>query len=476
VALNLGGAGGSTGDPGILGAMLARAGVLLLALLLLGGSRASAQGLVFNRTGSGARAAGMANAFIAISDDGSAASWNPAGLGQLRKPEVSIVSTSSGRMLSAEGFRTRDDLSSFTPARSSYQSTYPDFASLAVPVTLWGKPVTFQGAWHRLYSLDYSEIVSMTREPLVPEGPPPVRIDTNDDLLGSVDLVSIAGAVKLTPRLAVGGSFNLWRGDWTEDRATSETPLDGSSQPVFGMFSQVNRVRGESFSLGLMLTYPRWSVGLLHQSPLRSDFNNRTTVTTSASPPVPPEVIEGTLRFPRGVGVGGAWRPAPRWTVALDLTWDDWTDTVLDTPQTGRVNFFDGLPVDRTSTRDTLSVNAGAEHLFAGEGFIVPLRFGAAWEPQGWRSPYTRDPANFTMLAAGTGYNTNSVKFDAAFQFRWGRVRDGAAFGLAGGEPELPPAVGERSSKEWRLKVSLILRVTDTDKLHRTLRKVFVGG
>ena len=44
-----------------------------------------------NRPGSGARAAGMGNAFIAVSDDGTAASWNPAGLSQLRKPELSLA-------------------------------------------------------------------------------------------------------------------------------------------------------------------------------------------------------------------------------------------------------------------------------------------------------------------------------------------------------------------------------------------------
>ena len=206
--------------------MLARAGATLLALLLLGGPPAFAQvGLVFNRTGSGARAAGMANAFIAVSDDGTAASWNPAGLGQLRKPELSIVSNTTGKTLTAAGFRTLDDRATFSPARSSYTSTDLDFASLAVPVTLWGKPVTFQGAWRRLYTLDYREVVSLTREPLVPEGPPPIRIDSNSDIVGGVDIVSLAVATKLTNRLALGGSLNLWRGDWTEDGAVSETPL-----------------------------------------------------------------------------------------------------------------------------------------------------------------------------------------------------------------------------------------------------------
>ena len=457
--------------------MIARVGGWIAAALLGGSASASAQGAVFNRTGSGARAAGMANAFIAVSDDGSAASWNPAGLGQLRKPELSVVSTTGGQSLRSQGFRTRDDLSAFTAAQSAYQNTYLDFASLAVPVTLGGKPVTFQGAWRRLYTLDYHEVVSLNREPLAPDAPPAARIDTNNDTVGSVDIVSIAGAVKLTPRLAFGASYNLWRGHWNEDDFASETPVAGPGAPVFLSVSQTNRVSGENFSLGLMLTYPRWSVGLLHQTALRSDFETQARVAASDAPPESSPKYEGTLRFPRAFGLGGAWRPATRWTVALDLTWDNWKAAEIDIPVIGRVNLFDNLPADRTATRNTLSVNAGAEHIFAGEGFVVPLRFGAAWEPQGARSPYTLDAVNYTMLAAGTGYNTNRLKVDAAFQYRWGRFRDGANFGIPGiGSVVLPLAVGEREAREWRLKLSLILRMTDTDKLHRTIRRVFGGG
>ena len=41
--------------------------------------------------GVGARALGMGGAFLARADDATAASWNPAGLSYLRRPEVSIV-------------------------------------------------------------------------------------------------------------------------------------------------------------------------------------------------------------------------------------------------------------------------------------------------------------------------------------------------------------------------------------------------
>ena len=57
---------------------------------------------------------------------------------------------------------------------------------------------------------------------------PATRIASNTDLGGDVDLISVAGAVKLTPRLALGASYNVWRGDWTEDAAVSEMPVSGA--------------------------------------------------------------------------------------------------------------------------------------------------------------------------------------------------------------------------------------------------------
>lgn len=449
-----------------------RAGVVAC-VLALAAEAAAQTGVSFNRTGSGARAAGMANAFIAISDDGTAASWNPSGLAQLRKPELSIVTTTSGDAVTAKGFRTLDDRAVYTTFESSYRSSYPDFASLAVPVTLWGKPVTFQGSWRRLYSLEYRELFALDRVPLVPDGPPPVHLDHDGATLGAVDVISAAAAVGLTSRLSLGAGFNFWRGDWQEHHVVTEATTGAAEPSRFARRSADSRVRGESYTLGLMLAYPRWSLGLVYQGPLRSDFSTSTEVIATGLDGSELEDASGTLQFPRSVGVGAAFRPASLWTVAFDLTWDDWTDAIVDTPQTGRINLFDGLPPELSATRDTISWNAGAERLFTGDGFVVPLRFGVAWEPQGGTDPYTRDPIDFVVLAVGTGYNTNSLKFDAAFQYHWSSWEGGGTF-----EPEvpsqlLPGAVGLRNTSQWRLKLSLILRLTDTDKLKRAAHKVF---
>jgi long-subunit fatty acid transport protein len=214
----------------------------------------------------------------------------------------------------------------------------------------------------------------------------------------------------------------------------------------------------------------------VYQSPLRGAFSTSTHGQTSSDPQPPGGLAEGEARLPQAFGAGAAWRPTPRWTVAFDLTWDQWTETLF-TPGGGpTISLFDGLPKALSGTRDTLSGNAGAECLFHGEGFVVPLRFGAAWEPQGPRSAYTRDPVNFVMLAAGTGYNTNSLKFDAALQYRWAHFQDGYDFGIGDGDPYRPVAVGEHSAKEWRVKLSVIVRVTDTEKLQRRLKKIFGGA
>jgi hypothetical protein len=92
-----------------------------------------------------------------------------------------------------------------------------------------------------------------------------------------------------------------------------------------------------------------------------------------------------------------------------------------------------------------------------------------------------RDDFDAYILAAGTGLNTNSVKFDVSLEYRWGSYRNtqdispvyqvgqAEAFSL----PPPPEAEGTLRVSEWRFKAAIIYRVTDTGKLKDLLRKVF---
>ena len=76
--------------------ILAAVGILCLSLFFFDSACAQTFNPIripsrFSPVGSGARALGMGSAFIAIADDATAASWNPGGLIQLDRPEISVV-------------------------------------------------------------------------------------------------------------------------------------------------------------------------------------------------------------------------------------------------------------------------------------------------------------------------------------------------------------------------------------------------
>ncbi|HEU0105012.1 MAG TPA: hypothetical protein VFT38_02495, partial [Vicinamibacteria bacterium] len=172
-----------------------------LALILAGGLEARAQGVSLSRAGSGARAAGMGDAFVAVSDDGTAASWNPAGLAQLRQPEFSLVYGVTQRGLSLSGLRSPDESMAFALRNPlDFTGSSVDFASAALPFSLVRRPATVQFSWRRLYQL--SNVFGgdidrfLTNQPTVPVG----STFLEDRLTGAIDVLSVAGAVKLTSR------------------------------------------------------------------------------------------------------------------------------------------------------------------------------------------------------------------------------------------------------------------------------------
>ncbi len=464
---------------------MSRVGTKLLATALLtAAAAAGAQETSLNRAGSGARAAGMGNAFIAVSDDGTAASWNPAGLSQLRKPEFSLVQSTSGRTTFLEGYKARDDSAFFTTLKSSATTTDIEFASAAVPFGVAGKPVTLQVGWRRLYQLNARLRGDMRRVPSSPTSRPEGVVRLDGETNGSIDLWSFAGAARLTSRLSLGFSLDLYRGDWEDSANTSEDP--GVAGPTdFSSVRITNSVRGENLTLGLLLGYPKFRVGMVYHGALLGDYAVSQTTLSSLTDPFEARFENGPqIHFPRSIGVGVAWLPKPLLRLAVDVTYDQWTQFLVvgspnspDQPTSG----FDGLPPELSATRDTITVNAGIEKLFPVNGQFVPLRFGWSREPQGGRDPLVRDDSNHRILAAGTGLNSNSVKLDVSVEYRWGDfgntlnltpvyvVGRAADFGL----PPGPEVQGKARIQEWRVKVSLIYRVTNTDKAKDVLKKIF---
>jgi hypothetical protein len=447
-----------------------------ITLLLAGRAAAMAQGVSLSRAGSGARAAGMADAFVAVSDDGTAASWNPAGLGQLRQPEFSFVYAMSQRAVGLSGLRSRDDAVAYTitdPLDSVSSSV--DFVSAALPFSMARRPVTLQVSWRRLYQLDNAFGGDIRRYATTDLRTPVSSAYLEDRLDGSIDVITAAGALKLTSRTAIGASVDFWRGGWKNSAVLVEQPA-APAETAFMSLNAATRLRGRNASVGLLLTYPAWNAGLVYHAPFWSSVTNSTSVRSSAVSAEDARVT-GKFQFPRSISAGVAWRPAAHWTAAAAVTHDQWTEALVAIQGAGGpVNFFDNLPPDLSSTRDTVSLNLGVEHLFVRDAAIVPFRLGVGWEPQGQMDTVTRDPVDYLLFSGGTGYNTNRFKLDAAVQLRRATARASAALTVesaTSGDTFTRDAYGQGKNHEWRIKVSAIYRLQDTTKLKGILCKIF---
>jgi hypothetical protein len=346
------------------------------------------------------------------------------------------------------------------------------------------KPVTLQVGWRRLYQLA-SNLEGDTRRVPVSAGSRPessLRFDNRSE--GNIDVWSFAGAVRFTNRLSMGWTLGVYRGGWEDRNNTSEDP--GILGPTdFIAFVDTHQVSGTDLNLGLLLAYPSLRVGVVYHGAFWGDTSDTLSGRSSLTEPLARSLGPGAqLHFPRTIGLGMAWLPRPLLRLALDVTHDEWTEFLItgtpDSPDRA-VNGFDGLPPELSATRDTVSVNGGLEKLFPVKGRYVPLRLGAAYEPQGGRDPLVREGFDHLILAAGTGLNTNSFKLDVAVEYRWGGFRNtrnlSPVYQVGRAEefslPPPPEAQGTVRIQEWRLKVSLIYRVTDTEKLKDLLKKVF---
>ncbi|GAI10837.1 unnamed protein product, partial [marine sediment metagenome] len=153
-----------------------------------------------NPVGSGARAIGMGGAFIAIADDATAASWNPAGLIQLERPELSIVGAYFSRKedFSSNIHPESDNKGMIDGLNINYFSTsYPFKFYRNMVVSLnYQRLYEFQRGFD--YLLDYSsQGVNLEQDTLYSQS-------------GYIGALGLAIAIELTPMFSFGATLNIW--------------------------------------------------------------------------------------------------------------------------------------------------------------------------------------------------------------------------------------------------------------------------
>lgn len=468
----------------------------------------------FAPVGAGARGLGMGGAFIAVADDGTAATFNPAGLAQLRRSELAVVAFGSNLT------RTATDVPGLnvaapSPTSSIHQAV--DFVGLAMPFDVRGRRLVFQISYHRAVDL-VGEGQATINQP----GRRDAIIDIDPQQDGALHSISGTVAYQVTPRLSVGSSLNYWIGEWSAVGTRTVRTL-GPRPPGGGPRQEVSRtetgfvqdqsLRGVSVDGGFLLRFPYVSFGGAVRLPFSGAYtldesHNEVTIGANGTSAPTIKTIGATsqLHWPRTAGIGIAVRPVTGLTVSADYSMARWSGAYIEGLPDGALltpdgadggggapgpggapppdggggndpnaaptsfhdrNFFDLDHRTVTSTPDTTQWRAGAEYLLVLPRAVVPLRAGVFRD----RSPITEGgtdtPRHYKGFTLGTGLNFNRFVFDVAFE----RRESDGAIGLP--DPTAPPGNNPNESvTQNRVVASLIYRFDADDPVKRWFKSI----
>jgi len=188
----------------------------------------------YNFLGGGAKARGMGGAFFAVSDDPTAASWNPAGLSQLDKAQMNLsFSSYMGRTEYTSTLNSPDFEYSFGD-ELKYDENAISFASVAIPFKIRDTELVGGVLYQRL-----ADISQENRHALILDSV--VYVDTtienyvlppiDEKVTGKLDVVNISLGGKLFESLSLGAGVNIYAGNFTSDAnffaSADPTGLDG---------------------------------------------------------------------------------------------------------------------------------------------------------------------------------------------------------------------------------------------------------
>lgn len=383
-----------------------------------------------NPVGSGARAMGMGGAFIGIADDATAASWNPAGLIQLEKPELSIVGAY---------FNRKEEFSSNINPEINNTGDVDE-----VNLNYFSVTYPFQFYKNMVVSLNYQRLYEFKRNFTYLLDFSSAGLDVTQtkyfDQDGFLGALGLAGAIEITPKLSLGATLNIWTGQLLWDNGWTESFSERAVGTMGGVpvtidtkiLDDYSDFRGINANFGLLWNMTNhFTLGAVIKTPFDAtlDHNFSFTQTNTLGPPVNTTVTtqqnvveEVELEMPLSLGLGLAWRVSDVLSLDLDAYWTQWSEFILTDSRGNKFSPIDGRPESESNVKDTTQVRIGGEYLFIlpDRNMVIPVRAGLFYDPE----PSEGDVKDFYGISIGSGIAYKRVIFDLAYVLRWGRNVD----------------------------------------------------
>ena len=376
--------------------------------------------------GSGARAAGVGSAFIAVADDATAASWNPAGLIQLERPEVSAVGSFYYQWDDIQSV-SFDENSSIAADRSSTEGLDLNFLSVAYPFQLIGRNWVISLNYQR--QMDFNRDLNFVVDRDVQIGTEPVKYTGNVAMeqRGGLGAVSPALAVQIVPRLSIGVALNFWMDEFHKDFAWErETTLKSSfgntaADSVESLTVERDTYKdfdGTNATFGLLWeAYNGLSFGAFFELGFSADVKRHIYFMSQSNGDVNDDSYseEITVDLPDSFGLGLSMRFTDSFMMTMDYTHVFWQDFVFTTNAGNRFD-VQGVPMEDSDIDGTHTFRIGAEYLWILDRMVLPFRGGAFYDPQ----PAEGGSKDYFGFSVGTGLILKHFSLDWAYQIRIG--------------------------------------------------------
>lgn len=347
--------------------------LVLTAVVCLAGTTAFASG--FSIFEQGAKASGMAGAFVATADDPSAVFYNPAGLAYQR--EMTLLGGAT-----FINFTNQFNGAFDSPVTAGTEGKYdrhlfvPPNAYAVVPI---GENLSFGIGTFAAFGLRTDW-----------EDPWVGRFISKDVNLKTVSVNPSVAWKTSSGRLALGGGLEYRRARVTLSRnntATTPDPFGGRVVDVANGYLSSDWGSDWGWNVGILLKpNDTWRIGASYRAPMDVDLTGTADITqiptgnaqfdAFVATQLPPDQgIATSIPFPALTAIGIATSAIPNWDLELDIThatWSRFETLLVEFDRTPAVN------INRPQNwEDTIAVRVGANRHIGDEWQI---RLGAVYD------------------------------------------------------------------------------------------------
>jgi long-subunit fatty acid transport protein len=372
-----------------------------------------------NPVGSGARALGMGGAFIAVADDATASSWNPGGLIQLEKPEMSFV---LGYIQRSENNRFGEN-----PEASGKQMIDDfnlNYLSVTYPFQINNRNMIFSLNYQQLY--DFNRYWNFNFN--YPSGH---KEYFNYKQKGAIYAIGIAYSVQIINSFSIGVAMNYWGNilfdnKW-EQRYNIQTELKIGGKDATDFYNKKEEYSFEGWNANLGFLWKlneRWTLGGVFKTPFTADIDHKITIDeTTILPtgkikhfaPLPVDYDE-KLHMPMSYGIGLAYRFSDNLSISGDIYRTHWNDFELELEDGRKTSPISSRNTEDSDIDPTICLRMGIEYLIIGKKIVLPFRGGVFYDA----APAENSPDDYYGFSLGSGFVFKRFIFDIAYQFRFG--------------------------------------------------------